>query len=124
LNLKRAIKDKITTLFVNMSSLQKNRKNDTWPAWLRKKSYFPDCSRFYALYQEAIAGEALTDLKQFIVEAPQHVEHVEHVAEVQEAPDLLAGANTSETPRRGGRRGGNNPAFSNEKHGVFGLRKG
>jgi poly(A) polymerase len=127
LNLKRAIKDKITTLFVNMSSLQKNRKNDTWPAWLRKKSYFPDCSRFYALYQEAIAGEALTDLKQFIVEAPQHVEHVEHVehvAEVQEAPDLLAGANTSETPRRGGRRGGNNPAFSSEKYGVFGLRKG
>ncbi|RWX50138.1 poly(A) polymerase, partial [Candidatus Electrothrix marina] len=73
LNLKRAIKDKITTLFVNMSSLKKNRKNDTWPAWLRRKSYFLDCSRFYALYQEAIAGDALTDLKQFIEEAPKTV---------------------------------------------------
>lgn len=38
LNLKRAIKDNITTLFVNMSSLQKNCKNDTWPAWLRKRA--------------------------------------------------------------------------------------
>jgi len=120
LNLKRAIKDKITTLFVNMSSLQKNRKNDTWPAWLRRKSYFLDCSRFYALYQEAIAGDALTDLKQFIEEAPQNV------AEVQEMPPALpAGENTSDKqPRRGGRRGGNNPAFCSEKHGVFGLRKG
>ncbi|MCI5137030.1 MAG: hypothetical protein D3922_01135, partial [Candidatus Electrothrix sp. AR1] len=120
LNLKRAIKDKITTLFVNMSSLQKNRKNDAWPAWLRRKSYFLDCSRFYALYQEAIAGEALTDLKQFIEVAPKKV------AEVPEPPAILAGAanNTSETPRRGGRRGGNNPAFSSDKHGVFGLRRG
>ncbi|MCI5168546.1 MAG: CCA tRNA nucleotidyltransferase, partial [Candidatus Electrothrix sp. GM3_4] len=118
LNLKRAIKDKITTLFVNMSALQKNRKNDTWPAWLRKKSYFPDCSRFYALYQEAIAGETLTDLNQFIEEVP------EDVAGIQEKPVIPAVTNTLETLRRGGRRGGNNPAFNSEKHGVFGLRKG
>jgi poly(A) polymerase len=116
LNLKRAIKDKITTLFVNMSSLQKNRKNDTWPAWLRKKSYFPDCARFYALYQEAAAGEALTDFKQFIEEEP------ETVAEIRETPVLLAAASTDK-PRNGGGRG-NNPAFSSDRHGVFGLRKG
>ncbi|MDU9049067.1 MAG: poly(A) polymerase [Candidatus Electrothrix sp. Rat3] len=118
LNLKRAIKDNITTLFVNMSSLQKNCKNDTWPAWLRKKSYFPACSRFYALYQDAIAGETLTDIKQFIEEAPKNV------TKVQESPAILAGTNTPEIPHRGGRRGGNNPAFSSEKHGVFGLLKG
>ncbi|RWX43093.1 poly(A) polymerase, partial [Candidatus Electrothrix marina] len=118
LNLKRAIKDKITTLFVNMSSLKKNRKNDTWPAWLRRKSYFLDCSRFYALYQEAIAGDALTDLKQFIEEAPKTV------SEVQEEPVLPAAASTSDKPRRGGGRRGNNPAFCDEKYGVFGLRKG
>ncbi|CAK8713101.1 Poly(A) polymerase I [Candidatus Electrothrix laxa] len=117
LNLKRAIKDKITTLFVNMSSLQKNRKGDSWPAWLRRKSYFPDCSRFYALHQEAIAGEALTDLTQFIEEAPKNV------VEIQEAPATLAAASAADKPRRGGRRG-NNPAFSSEKYGVFGLRKG
>ncbi len=114
LNIKRAIKDKITTLFVNMSSLQKNCKNDSWPAWLRKKSYFPDCSRFYALYKEAIAGEAVADLKQFIEEAPK--------AEKQAAPAGASGL-SPEKPRCGGRRG-NNPAFSSDKHGVFGLLKG
>jgi poly(A) polymerase len=127
LNLKRAIKDKITTLFVNMSSLQKNKKNDTWPAWLRRKSYFPDCSRFYALYQEAIAGEALTDLKQFIEEAPapvlENVAEVAEIAEAEDAPVIFTATSTSDKPRRGGRRGGNNPAFTDDRHGVFGLRK-
>ncbi|XCN71525.1 MAG: polynucleotide adenylyltransferase PcnB [Candidatus Electrothrix aestuarii] len=120
LNLKRAIKDKITTLFVNMSSLQKHRKNDTWPAWLRKKSYFQDCSRFYTLYQEAIAGETVTDLKQFIEESPKPAQ------EAQEAPPLLASVISAQTEdkRSGGGRRGNNPAFSTEKHGVFGLLKG
>ena len=124
LNLKRAIKDKITTLFVNMSSLQKNRKNDTWPAWLRKKSYFPDCSRFYALYQEAVAGETATGIKLFIEDEP---DKVADVADVPDSPVMAGGvgnrtaeSNISETARRGGGRG-NNPAFSSEQDGVFGL---
>ncbi|MCI5208720.1 MAG: polynucleotide adenylyltransferase PcnB [Candidatus Electrothrix sp. ATG2] len=120
LNLKRAIKDKITSLFVNMSSLQKNRKNDTWPAWLRKKSYFPDCSRFYALYKETIDGEALLDLSQFIKEHPKPTQK-----EQEDSPMLASsGGSTSAKPRRNGGRRGNNPAFSSEKNGVFGLRKG
>ncbi|MCI5149318.1 MAG: hypothetical protein D3916_08015, partial [Candidatus Electrothrix sp. MAN1_4] len=82
---------------------------------------FPDCSRFYALYQEAISGEAVGDLKQFIEKLPK--------AEKQEKPAAppetggTASENVSEKARRGGRRG-NNPAFCNDKHGVFGLRRG
>ncbi|MCI5130791.1 MAG: polynucleotide adenylyltransferase PcnB, partial [Candidatus Electrothrix sp. EH2] len=101
LNLKRAIKDKITTLFVNMSSLQKHHKNDTWPAWLRKKSYFSDCSRFYLLYQDALAGADVPDMEQFIEEAPR--------SEVQSSLSPPAAPNASDKSRRGGKRG-NNPA--------------
>ncbi|WP_446008667.1 polynucleotide adenylyltransferase PcnB [Candidatus Electrothrix sp.] len=117
LNIKRVIKDKITTLFVHMSSLQKNCKNGNWPAWLRKKSYFPDCSRFYALYKEAVAGEAVTDLKQFIEEIPK--------AEKKEKLAVPAGTKST-APEKNRRRGGqgNNPAFSSDKCGVFGLLKG
>ena len=53
LNLKRMAKDAITTLFVNMPGFEKHQHDNSWPAWLRRKSYFTDCSRFYALYQEA-----------------------------------------------------------------------
>lgn len=124
LNIKRAIKDKITTLFVNMSSLQKHRtkdtSKDTWPAWLRRKSYFKDCSRFYALYQESISNEQSADsadIAHFVEDAPK--------AKRQEKIERPVGASTSgnaaDKPQRGGRRG-NNPAFSSDKQGVFGLR--
>ncbi|MCI5143190.1 MAG: hypothetical protein D3909_15980, partial [Candidatus Electrothrix sp. ATG1] len=119
LNLKRTIKDKMTSLFVNMPSLQKNRKNGTWPAWLRKKSYFPDCSRFYTLYKEAIDGEALSDLSKFIKEHPKPA------LKNQENPSILTPSDPTSSPlRRNGGRKGNNPAFTSDKHGVFGLRKG
>ncbi len=123
LNIKRAIKDKITTLFVNMSSLQKNCKKDTWPAWLRRKSYFPDCSRFYALYKEAIAGEAVADLKQFIEEIPKAEKQEKQAVPASASAPAGASKASPEKPRRGGRRG-NNPAFSRDKQGVFGLLKG
>lgn len=114
LNFKRAFKDKITALFVNMSSLQKHHKNDTWPAWLRRKSYFPDCSRFYLLYQDAVTGEDVTDPQQFIEENP--------CSELRPSPPPLAAQSASDKSRQGGKRG-NNPAFSSEKNGVFGLRR-
>ncbi len=129
LNLKRAIKDSMTTLFVNLSSFQKNYRNKTWPAWLRKKSYFSDCSRFYLLHKEAVAGEPvgvsqfidtvdieITDKIKIVAEeaVPMHT----HQPESDLEPDISSG-------RRGrSRRGrGNNPVFSSHKHGVFGLRK-
>ncbi|XOF33143.1 MAG: polynucleotide adenylyltransferase PcnB [Candidatus Electrothrix sp. YB6] len=126
MNLKRAIRDRITTLFVNMPSLQKHQKNNTWPAWLRKKSYFADCSRLYALYREAVAGET-PDIGQFIETAETDdpsdpsVQNKNRTAESESSPVSSAAAGRSQCS---GKRGGNNPAFSSHKHGVFGLRKG
>ena len=110
LNLKRMAKDAITTLFVNMPGFQKHQQNNSWPAWLRRKSYFADCSRFYALYQEACGSKSM-DVTLFVERKPE-----------AEFP-LREKTNRSGNGRRGGRRG-TNPAFSSSRQGVFGLRKG
>jgi poly(A) polymerase len=110
LNLKRMAKDAITTLFVNMPGFKKHQHNNSWPAWLRRKSYFADCSRFYAVCQEACGSETM-DVSLF----------VDITAESK--PPLRERNSRSGSGRRGGRRG-TNPAFASDKKGVFGLRKG
>ena len=110
LNLKRMAKDAITTLFVNMPVFQKHQHDNSWPAWLRRKSYFAECSRFYAVYQEACGNESM-DVSLF----------VDKTAESK--PLLREGNSRSGGGRRGGRRG-TNPAFAADKKGVFGLLKG
>ena len=109
LNLKRMAKDAITTLFVNMPGFEKHQHDNSWPAWLRRKSYFTDCSRFYALYQEACGNESM-DVSLF----------VDKTAESK--PPLRDRNSRLRTGRRG--RRGTNPAFASDKKGVFGLLKG
>ena len=108
LNLKRMAKDAITTLFVNMPGFLQNQSTNSWPAWLRRKSYFADCSRFYGIYQEA-RGKEPVDVSLFV-----------------------KAFSSSPSPGRTGhsRRGGGGgrrsaqPAFTTSSQGVFGLQKG
>lgn len=109
LNLKRMAKDVMTTLFVNIPSFVRHEKDNSWPAWMRKKSYFKDCVRFHGIWQEA-QGNRLADVALFVQ------------ANGQSAPSVIGQRSTR---RGGGRRsGGTNPAFSPDASGVFGLRKG
>ncbi len=102
-NVKRAAKEAVTTLYVNMPSLQQHRKKG-WPKWLQKKSYFNDCLRFFALVEEARGG---ADVSTHLFSADNNRSEVELKA------------------RNGGggrgRKGGGNPAFTTDKGGVFGL---
>jgi poly(A) polymerase len=109
LNLKRMAKDAITTLFVNMPAFKRHQRNNSWPAWMRRKSYFSDCSRFYALCSEA-RGREMADVALF----------VDLSLESTHSPQPRA--KSSGGNRRGARRG-TNPAFTTNKQGVFGLRK-
>jgi len=63
LNLRRSLRQEIVTLLTNLSSLIHHRKNDNWPNWLKKKSYFKRCSLFYYFYQE-ITGNQPVQLHQ------------------------------------------------------------
>ncbi len=107
-NVKRMTKETIATLFVHLVTFRQHQHNGAWPKWLKKKSYFPDCSRFYGLYREAAGGPEV-DVSLFVETAPPE----------QVAVDT---GRRSGNGRSRGRRGVN-PAFSSRKHGVFGLRK-
>ena len=111
LNLKRMAKDAITTLFVNVPGFHKYQKDTSWPAWLRRKSYFADCSRFHGLCQEA-SGHGEVEVAKFVIKK-------------QKGGKPLNGKVSP--PSSGGNRGarrGTSPAFSANSQGVFGLRKG
>ncbi len=111
LNLKRMSKDAITTLFVNMPAFAKHQRDNSWPTWLRKKSYFKDCSRFHGICMEAAKNEQV-DISGFV-----------DASSASQAP-LRERTNSSSSgrSRRGGRRG-TSPAFASDKQGVFGLKK-
>lgn len=113
-NIQRMAKEFVTTLLVNLSTFHHARAQGEDPKWLRKKSYYGDCSRFYDFYLES-QGVAEVPVDRFIEERSA----VQEVEVVSVADDPRASRET----RSKGRGGGINPAFSSHKHGVFGLRR-
>jgi poly(A) polymerase len=53
LNLRKSTRQEITTLLAHLPILIHHRHQDTWPKWLKKKSYFSKCRLFYYCYCEA-----------------------------------------------------------------------
>ncbi len=104
LNLSRAIRQEITTLLTNLSSLIHNRQNGSWPKWLRKKSYFKQCSLFYQCYIEAVSGEKAQDTT---FEAAPITHNPTKPAPHKNSPDKR-----------------NRPAFApRSQKGIFGFKK-
>jgi len=114
-NVQRMAKESMTTLLINLSTFHHARAQGDDPGWLKKKSYYHDCSRFYDLYLES-QGVAAVKPEHFAVDRKE-VEEVVEVVEVVRA----VGENGGESKPRG--RGGVNPAFSSSPQGVFGLRQ-
>ncbi len=105
LNVKRASREEITSLLVNLPAFVRHGAEQVWPGWLKRKSYFPDGLLLFQIYQEALGGSA-ADLAPLPVSSP--------------------------TPPRGGkprtgkgrqsRSESRTPAFSGKKGGIFGLK--
>lgn len=113
-NVQRMAKESMTTLLINLSTFHQARSQGGDPKWLRKKSYYRDCSRFFDIYLES-QGIAAVKAERFVVE-PKEPEVASAVAVPSPLPE-----GTSESRSRG--RGGVNPAFSSVRGGVFGLRR-
>ncbi|WP_232362474.1 polynucleotide adenylyltransferase PcnB [Desulfogranum mediterraneum] len=109
-NIKRMAKDSLATLLINLPTFHALGKEQNLPKWLRRKSYFRDCSRFYGLYRESLGS--------FEVKA----ESFQQEQAGGPAPELLPEKSVKSKGNGSGRRGGMNPAFSSSKEGVFGLR--
>ncbi len=114
-NVQRMAKESITTLLINLSTFHHARSQGDDPNWLRRKSYYKDCSRFYDLYRESQGVEAVK-AERFV--APRQSEE-----ESQEPPEAVSEVQTKTEVSKGRGRGGVNPAFSSTQHGVFGLRR-
>lgn len=106
LNLRRSIRQEMVILLSNLPQFLRHQENNSWPKWIKKKSYFKSCSLFCELYSESLTGDQ---------------------AEIRLAPLKQEyrrdNAKHSRSKGRGGRRKGYNPAFSSKKKGVFGLKK-
>lgn len=109
-NLKRMSKEAIVSLLINLSTFELYYRKRKWPKWLRRKSYFRDCFRFYRLLVEA-KEQRLADDKLFIVEYKGTGEHGEYSNNMSRSKNMYGG-------RRSVR-----PAFTHRGKGVFGLRK-
>lgn len=108
LNIKRMAKEAISSLFVNLPNLHQSVQGENVPKWLKKKSYYFDCLRFYGIYQEA-NDLGLAKVEQFIKEKRRD-EPVRQDA-------------SAENSGKSHGRGRINPAFSSKDKGVFGLRR-
>lgn len=60
LNLRRSLRQEVVSLLINLSHLLHTRKKNSWPKWLRKKSYFKSTHLFYRFFLEAAKGTPVT----------------------------------------------------------------
>ncbi|MCL2789650.1 MAG: poly(A) polymerase [Desulfobulbus sp.] len=112
-NVQRMAKEFLTTLLINLSTFHHARSQGDDPKWLKRKSYYRDCSRFYDIYLESQGIPAVT-AERFAVEGGNEAEVVAVMPPVTEG---------GEGGAKGKGRNGMNPAFSSAKTGVFGLRR-
>ncbi len=103
LNIKRATREIVTGLLVNLPICEQCGASGKWPKWLQKKSYFRDVSQFHALCQEAESGK-----KAQVVFAEKEKR--------RDSPQRRPVRKKSS-----GRRSSRQPAFA--KGGIFGLKK-
>jgi len=109
-NLTRMARESMTTLLVNLPVFDQHARSRNRPAWVRKKSYYRDCLRFFQLYAEAMGGPPVHgDI--FAVKVPAGDERFFRF------PEEGGGTGNGSRSRKGVR-----PAFSKKKRGIFGLR--
>ncbi len=53
LNLRKSIRQEMTTLLINLPQFVRFGQNNTWPRWLKKKSYYTSSLLFYDFFKEA-----------------------------------------------------------------------
>jgi poly(A) polymerase len=100
LNIKRASKEAVTLLFLNLPQFVEHDGEKGWPNWFTKKSYYQSGLLFYQIYREASGGKPVD----FIEPTPP---------ETPPPPKIK---------KRAKHFSGRSPAFSSKKSGVFGLR--
>ena len=106
LNLRRSIRQEMVTVLSNLPQFLQYQKNNSWPKWIKKKSYYKSCHLFSEIYLESVTGTPTA------VTLPPSSQEKQYPQ-----PE------TGKTRSKSKRRTAYNPAFSSRKSGVFGLKK-
>jgi poly(A) polymerase len=108
MSIKRSTKESIAMHLVTLPQFIRFAKENSWPKWLKRKSYYRECDLFFRIFSEATGGGRI----------PEHV--------IAESSRLF----TIEVKHRPARkrkfqkRTGSGPAFVHNKRGsIFGLKK-
>lgn len=104
LNVKRAIRDAIAGLLVNLPVFIQHAGKEQWPKWLARKSYFKDGLLFSKIYCEATGGAQVP---------------VQEIEIPKPAPKTRPPGRKRKSSGKGSRK----PAYTATGGGVFGLRK-
>lgn len=104
LNVKRASREEITSLLVNLPVFVRHGAAQAWPGWLKRKSYFPDGLLLFQLYQEALGGSPADPASQ------------------PEPPASPRSGKPRSGKTRSHRSESRTPAFTGKKGGIFGLK--
>jgi poly(A) polymerase len=62
LNLRRSLRQEMVSLLINLSQLIHNKQQNSWPKWLKRKSYFKKSLLFYHFYMAADSGTSIDHL--------------------------------------------------------------
>ena len=108
LSIRKEHKESIAMQFATLPQFIGFAKENRWPKWLRKKSYFRECDLFFRIFTEAAEGKRIPD----------------HIA--RESVSLLsrsAAPARSSARKRHRKKGPPGPAFVSRKQGsIFGLK--
>jgi poly(A) polymerase len=107
MSIKRAHKESMAMHLANLPQFIRFARDNNWPKWLKRKSYYRECDLVFRIFSEATGGKRI----------PEHI--------VAEAVQQLSKArHTPSRRRRYKKRGTPGPAFAAKKDGgIFGLKK-
>ena len=107
LGIKRSTKESMALQLVTLPQFIRYAKENNWPKWLKRKSYYRECDLFFRIYLEATGGSRI----------PEHI-----IA--NSTRQFAIEAKRPAWKRKNKNRGGPGPAFVQNKSGsVFGLKK-
>ena len=108
MSIKRAHKESIALHLINLPQFIRYSKENNWPKWLKRKSYYRECDLVFRIFSEASGGKKM----------PEHI--------AAESIPLLT-SKAKQKPSRKHRykkRGTPGPVFAGKNDGgIFGLKK-
>ncbi len=108
MSIKRTIKESIAMQLATLPQFINFAKENRWPKWLKRKSYYRECDLFFRIYSESSAGRKIP--KNIIEESIKQIK--------------LTARHKPARKRKHKKKGRPGPAFVGKKRGsIFGLTK-